>query len=220
MSLIGKMAARHGREQLATPLDAAVAMRRFLLAAALAITLAAPAAQAVETADFEGFADGTLLGTELANVSFSHAIVVSSGLSLNEFEFPPRSGSNVASDDGAPIEIAFGTPTPSFSAYFTYLDTVTVTAFDQHGAVAASATSLFSNNTLLSGVAGSSPNELIALASASGIYRVVIEGMAEGSSFTMDDMSISPVPEPASAATLLAGLATLAVVGRQRRRVR
>src|SRR5580698_1855718 len=79
----------------------------------------------IVTLNFEDFPDGTpipdstSITTQFPGLTFTNTTVITAGISLNEFEFPPRSGSNVAFDDGGPITIAFASPTSSFSGYFT-----------------------------------------------------------------------------------------------------
>src|SRR5579859_4683074 len=80
--------------------------------------------------NFEGLADGTILANQYPGLAFSNAIILTAGISLNEFEFPPHSGVNVASDNGGPITIEFSTPVVSFGGYFTYLEPLTLDAFD------------------------------------------------------------------------------------------
>lgn len=167
-------------------------------------------AQAQSTIDFEGLSDSTALATQVPGLTFSNAVVLSSGITLNEFEFPPHSGSNVAVDDGAAMQIVFASPVTLASAFFTYMVPLTLTAFDGAGNVVATAQSLFSNNLALSGVAGSSPNERIDVGVATGFSRLVIAGDAGGASFAVDDLSVSAVPEPSTLATLLFGLGVLA----------
>lgn len=157
------------------------------------------------TLDFEGFEDSTPLTTQIVGLTFSNATVLTAGISLNEFEFPPHSGANVVFDDGGPLTIGFAAPISSFSAYFTYTVPLTITALNQVGAQLGSATSLFSNNLALSGEPGSSPNERLSLAFSGGITSLVIAGDQLGGSFVLDDVAYSPVPEPATA-----GLALLA----------
>ena len=176
-----------------------------------------PRAEALGVIDFEGLSDGTVLGAQFAGVGFSNAIVLGSGLSLNEFEFPPHSGANVASDDGGAMQIVFNAPVGQVSAFFTYAVPLTLTAFDAGGNAVATAVSLFSSNLALTGAAGSSANEFIMLAVPLGISRVVIAGDAAGASFVLDDLAITAVPEPASAALMLPGLLLLGCAVRARR---
>lgn len=159
--------------------------------------------------DFESFGDGTLITTQIPGLTFSNATVITAGISLNEFEFPPRSGTNVIFDDGGPITISFSATLPvlSFSAYFTYLTPLTLMAFDLSNNPMALASSLFASNLALSGDPGSSPNELLQLGFNSGISKIVITGDNLGSSFTLDDLTVTTVPEPSSIILLL----TLAV---------
>src|SRR5712672_727975 len=127
------------------------------------------------TIDFDGFADSDILTNQVAGLTFANAAVLTAGISLNEFEFPPLSGSNVAFDAGGAMTIAFASPIDAFSGHFTYLTPLTVTA-----------TSSFLSNLVLSGDAGSLPNELLALVFSGGISRVVIAGDPAGGSFTLD----------------------------------
>src|SRR5215471_5774733 len=119
------------------------------------------------TITFDTLADGDVVTTQYAGVTFSNTVVFTAGISLNEFEFPPRSGPNVASDIGGPITIDFTTPVTNFSAYFTYLVPLTITGFNSSNVAIASAGSAFGSNLALSGDPGSSPNELLTLAALS-----------------------------------------------------
>jgi hypothetical protein len=172
--------------------------------------------------DFEGFPDSTILTNQYSGVTFSNAIILTAGISLNEFEFPPHSGVNVASDNGGPITIDFSTPITSFSGYFTYLESITIDAFDAGNSQVASATSLFSNNLAClagppcSGDPGSSPNEFIQVAFTGGISSITITGDPAGGSFTMDDATYtSTVPEPAQ--FLSVSICVLALIASRRR---
>ena len=104
--------------------------------------------------DFDGFPDSTSLTTQYPGLTFSNATVITAGVSLNEFEFPPRSGTNVVFDDGGPMSISFANPVFSFGGYFTYGVPLGLQAFDATTALVASASSLFSNNMALSGMSG------------------------------------------------------------------
>lgn len=174
-------------------------------------------ADALGVIDFEGLSDGTVLVAQFAGVGFSNAVVLGSGLSLNEFEFPPHSGAKVASDDGAAMQLVFNAPVVQVSAFFTYAVPLALTAFDAGGNVVATAVSLFSSNLALSGAAGSSANEFITLASPLGFSRLVIAGDASGASFVLDDLAITVVPEPAGGALMLSGMLLLGLASRARR---
>jgi hypothetical protein len=162
-----------------------------------------------ETIGFEGFPDSTILTTQSPGLTFTNAIILTSGISLNEFEFPPHSGVNVVSDNNGPMTIDFSSLITSFSGYFTYLEPLTLDAFNASDTEVATATSKFSNNTACLGGPpcfgdpGSSPNEFIELGFAGGISSVTITGDPLGGSITMDDMSYSSaVPEPNTRALL------------------
>jgi hypothetical protein len=180
--------------------------------ALLLLATAVPLAAGSITLDFEGFPDSTILTTQYPGVTFTNAIILSAGISLNEFEFPPHSGVNVASDNTGPMTLTFASTILSFGGYFTYADPLTIEAF-QGSTEVASATSLFSNNEALSGVSGSSPNEFIEVSFAGGISSVTITGDLLGGSFALDDATYAPtggtVPEPR---TFVAGLISLAVL--------
>ena len=62
------------------------------------------------TIDFEGFSDSTVLASQYPTLLFSNAIILTSRILLNEIDFPPRSGVNVASDNGGFLSIAFSNP--------------------------------------------------------------------------------------------------------------
>jgi hypothetical protein len=162
------------------------------------------------TIDFEGLADGTLVGSTYSGegVTFTSATVITAGISLNEADFPPKSGQNVATDDGGPIGVFFSFDATSFSAYFTYATSLQLTAFDASNSPITSATSTFTENFVSS---GNPPNEFIQL-SGIGIRSVTIEGDPAGASFVMDDVTIDTslaeagaVPEPSQFALTCVG---------------
>jgi len=159
--------------------------------------------------DFESFSDSEIIENQIPGVTVQNAIVLTAGISLNEFDFPPRSGVNVISDNGGPIEIVFSTSVLSFAGYFTYVVPLAIEAFDATDTSVALAQSLFSANDGFTGEAGSSPNELLQVAFAPGIARVVITGDALGSSFVLDDLTFeegSEIPEPRFTFLILAGV--------------
>lgn len=170
---------------------------------------------------FDNLSDGDLVTTQYLGLTFTNTVVLTAGISLNEFEFPPHSGTNVASDLGGPIQIDFSVPVGDFSGYFTYLVPLTLTAFDSFNTPIGSVMSAFGSNLALSGDPGSSPNELLDLSSANGISRVTIAGDPGGGSFTMDDFSFdalnpSPVAEPAGPLLIFTLLVATVLLWRRR----
>lgn len=174
-----------------------------------------PAAAAL--IDFEGLADGALVTTQIAGTTFSNALALRSGLSLNEFEFPPHSGVTVVSDDGGAVQIVFDTAVQQVSGFFTYAVPLTLTAFDAGGLAVATANSLFANNLALSGAAGSSANEPITLSFAGSFVRLVVQGDPAGGSFVIDDLDVSLVPEASTWMLMLSGLLVALMRSRQLR---
>jgi len=150
----------------------------------------------------------------LYGVDFSGATVLTAGISLNDFEFPPLSGTNVVFDDGGAIRVTFNSPVLNAGGYLTYMTPVTLTAYDSLFNVLSTVSSAYSSNMALSGDTGSSPNEFLQVAFAGGITYLDIAGYSVGSSFVLDDFTATPevvsaVPEPSSLLLLLPGLAGL-----------
>jgi hypothetical protein len=176
--------------------------------------------------DFEGLNDGDSVTTQFAGVTFSDAAVLTAGISLNELEFPPHSGSNVVYDAGGPMTIAFAAPILSFGGYFTYAEALSLDAFDASSDLVASTSSAFDSNLALSGDPGSSPNEFLEVTFATGISSVTITGDPAGGSFVLDDATITPfgspatVPEPGTSVPLAVAAIALGAVFRRRREVR
>jgi hypothetical protein len=163
--------------------------------------------------DFDSLSDGDVVTNQFVGLTFSNALVASSGISLNEFEFPPRSGSNVIFDNGGPLSITFANPVMNVTGSFTYAVPITLSAFDSSNNFIGSVTSLFSNNLALSGDPDSSPNELISFSFASGISRITITGDVFGGSFTLDDLTINTataVPEPTTISLFVLSFVTAA----------
>jgi hypothetical protein len=153
----------------------------------LLLALSPLSAQTVQ--NFEGFADNTALTTQLTGLTFTGSSVYTSGISLNNAQYPPRSGVDVVTNTtGSTITITFATPIPSVSGYYTYSGgTLTVQAFSATSTLLATSTSAFANNTALGGALGSSPNELITVSSP-GIASITITGTGVNS-FTLDDLT-------------------------------
>jgi len=165
--------------------------------------------------DFDALSDSDVVTNQFSGLTFSNAIVLTSGISLNEYEFPPYSGSNVISDDGGPITITFTNLMADVGAYFTYLTALDLSFYDNLDAVVGTASSVYSANMALSGDTGSLPNEYLHLNWNAGISKLVITGDLAGYSFTMDDLTMTPVtnsaPEPATIILLLCGLMGIAI---------
>jgi PEP-CTERM motif-containing protein len=172
------------------------------------------------TIDFENLSDSTIVGSAYASsgVIFTNAIIATAGFSLNEFEVPPNSGSNVVLDNSGPITLTFLTPVSSFSGFFTYAAPLTLDGFGSSNQLLVTASSLFSTNLVSS---GNLPNELIQLNFPGGIDSVTITGVPEGGSFALDDASFTTVapntvPEPGSLWLLFTGIALALIVGRRK----
>jgi hypothetical protein len=183
----------------------------------LAVAVFAPLKAATVVLDFEAFSDGTSLTNQYPGVTFSNAIILTAGISLNEFEFPPSSGVNVVSDNNGPLSILFASPVLSFSGYFTYAEPLTLAAFDDASNQVTTATSAYSNNMAISGDVGSGPNECLRVAFTNGISSITITGDLAGGSFTLDDATYTPVtttPEPATLTLFV--VASIALLAFQR----
>jgi hypothetical protein len=178
--------------------------------------------------DFESYFELDPVGS-VGIATFSNATVLMAGSTLNEFQFPPKSDFNVASDvsydpatdvfTGAPMRIVFATPVLAFSGFFTYLAPLTIQAFDasNNPIAGASATSQFDANDAL--FSGNPPNEFLEIASVLGNIRsIVITGDPAGGSFTVDDVTFEPAELPEPATWFLLGGAAVTCGIRQRRK--
>jgi hypothetical protein len=163
--------------------------------------------QAGTILDFEGLPDGTFLSSQYTGLTFSNAEVVTAGISLDELEFPPHSGVNVAIDFSGPISIVFASPVFSVGGYFTYRSQLSLNAYDASSSPVGSISSAFNMNEAISGDAGSSPNEFLQLSPGAGIARLTITGDPAGSSFALDDLVYSTsavtIPEPSTLAVAI-----------------
>ena len=189
---------------------------RFAILAALLLCRPLPASAAIISIDFDALSDGDDLSTLLGlGVAFSNAVVATEGISLNEFDFPAHSGTNVIIDTGL-MRLDFSTSISSFSGYFTYTSPLTIQFFGASGLLG-STTSLFSENYVSS---GGSPNELLSGA-FENISYLTIAGAFAGS-FTLDDVTFdtvdtSSVPEPSTFALIGIGVVALAGYRRSKR---
>ena len=185
----------------------------FFLFIALTPALASPSPVVL---DFEALADLEIVSGQFSPTTFVNGTALRASSSLNEFEFPPASGSSVVFDSGGPMTVSFDTPVTAVGGFFTYTTRLTLEAFDAGHLSLGSVTSLFDNNLALSGELGSTPNEFLMLASLVGISSLTIRGSQFGESFVLDDLTISTnsVPEPQTLSLLLVG--GLVIAGRRR----
>ncbi|MEO8368068.1 MAG: hypothetical protein ABI806_02555 [Candidatus Solibacter sp.] len=143
--------------------------------------------------DFESLPEGQAAGAAIAGVSFTNATVLQSAASLNEAEFPPRSGNKVVCDIGGPIKVTFNQPVKSFTAYITHSQTVTLKMVAPNGGVITQTTAAGDNRL----GSGKTPNEAVQLTSDTGFTQVELSSAPGGSSFTVDDITTSLfVPPP------------------------
>ena len=149
--------------------------------------------------------------------TFTNTVVLTAGFNLNEVDFPPHGGVNVGHTvfPNSPVSIEFDSPVESFSAYFSYNTTVTLSAYDGL-TLLGSVTSLITANFHPS----VTPNELIQLTGLGAFTRATLAG-APGGFFTFDDLTAvpvaggpTPVPEPNGMLLALAGIVLLALARR------
>lgn len=159
--------------------------------------------------DFEAYADNTPLTNEVAGLAFAGGVILTAGVSLNEFDFPPSSGVNVLGALSGTLDIALDAPATGFSGYFTHLEGLTFSGYDAlHNLLFSIATANDSNlggSTLISH-------------SANGLAFLSITG-AQGLGFTLDDLDIqsgAAIPEPGSLALLVLGAFAALAAGRRR----
>jgi hypothetical protein len=198
--MIGPTGRRVGRSVVApTAFQAALALtggklrQPLAILAVMCLLCSTISAQGGSTVlNFDSLTDSTSVSNQYTGVVFANTMVLTAGISLNEFEFPPYSGTNVVADSGGPMTIAFATPATTVGGYFTYTVPLTIVAFDVLHQAVASSISRFSSNTAISGDPGSSPNEWIQVSSPLGISSITITGAASGSSFALDNLTISP----------------------------
>jgi hypothetical protein len=171
----------------------------------------------VITFDDPGFPDlrdsiglGVIVQDEFSalGITFSNTVALTAGISLNEIEFPPRSGDIVVANAGLSImSLVFSIPVMSAGGFFTYSipgGSLLLTAYDEGGNPMGQTGASYSDNTAGGfGDAGSSPNEFLQIAGVGPIYRLDIDGGA--GSFSLDDFTAA-VPEPSSLLLFLGGL--------------
>jgi hypothetical protein len=166
---------------------------------------------------FDDLSDGDVISTQYADVTFTNAIALSAGMSLDESEFPPRSGTTVAGSVGGSMRIDFSRPMDGVRGYFTHDVRLTMSGFRADGASLGSTTTLSSSNLAISGDPGSTPNEFMLVPLGRLVSYIVITGDPSGGTFTLDDLTFAPsrgVPEPATLSLFVLGGIGLAGVRR------
>lgn len=154
------------------------------------LTGGAVVAQNAVTIPFDNLPDGAQVTNQYPGVTFANATAITAGLTLNEFEFPPKSGATAVYNEGGTMTLMFTPPIYGVAGYFTYNSPLTMTAFDASGTQISSVTSRFASNLALSGAAGSSPNEVLAIPSFLGIAKVVLTVTGNGV-FVLDDLTLT-----------------------------
>lgn len=187
-----------------------------LLAASLALAVAAAPARAV-TIGFDSLSSATVVTNQFAGdgILFSNALVLTAGVTLNEIDFPPNSGTNVISGLGSgPIGVSFTAPAQFVSLQLTTADVAAVSFYNSSNVLL---TELQVNPNLGS-------HTMVGFdAGSASIARVTIASTGSKDAFflAVDDVSArvptqAPVPEPSAFLTMACGLGLVA--GSLRRR--
>lgn len=157
--------------------------KKSILSPWLLLCLAYPGFSGATTIDFETLQDNASVSNQFAaqGVTFSNAISLTAGLSLNEIDFPPHSGVTAISEDFSPLNIQFSSDASNISAYFTYASQLTFSAYDLGGSLIGT----FIN----AGLDNLGTSELINL-SFTGVRSLTIQG-ALPNSYTLDDLSFN-----------------------------
>ena len=189
------------------------------LASIAALVLLALPAGAVTTVflDFESLADGEFVTSQFAadGITFSNAVTLVAGASLNEIDFPPSSGTHVISGLGAgALTIQFSSLADSVALNIISFDHATVSYFDA------------SNALILSNGVGPNLGFATATGTPSGlaIAKVTVANADGNANFLvldnvivrLDDRQTPPIPEPSAFLTMTCGLLTVAASLRRR----
>jgi hypothetical protein len=184
---------------------------RVLVALALLLIGAAPSSAAL--IDFESLADLESVTNQFSSdgVVFANAVTLTAGVSLNEFDFPPSSGTKVISGLGpGPISAALTLGASQVNLQMTTSQISRVRFFDSLSA--------FLGEILVAPNLGS--HTLVSFVSSTPIASLSIDDPVTGNAFllTVDDFELVPsaVPEPSMAALLASGLLAAACGLRRR----
>ncbi len=165
--------------------------------------------------DFESLADLEVVDNQFVTIGAdfnASAMALASGVSLNELEFPPHSGSKLVTNDlgvsaGTLTVTAVGPLWTAVGGYVTGPSSVTLTAYGS-GGIALGTDATGGANYVTAGT-GLLPNIFLHVTSP-GIAYVVLG--ASGDSYTLDDFTFSTgSPVPAPGAAILAGIGAAAV---------
>ena len=172
--------------------------QRFTLLALLVCLLGASSLRAdiVFSHSFDEYLDSSILTNEYSGFTYSSALVLTSSISLNEFDFPPRSGANVVMDYGAPLTVLFPDLFHRFDGYFTYGAPLSLSFFDENGQLVGQTLSAFGNNIGTAGEAGSTPNEHLSYTNAGGFRSMSVSGGPDGYTFVGDDFTFTQIATP------------------------
>ncbi|OPY88458.1 MAG: hypothetical protein A4E73_03368 [Syntrophaceae bacterium PtaU1.Bin231] len=101
----------------------------------LQLGLAALAESEAAVIGFEDLADSTLVADQYRVLGpvFSSGVVVESGISLFELEYPPFEGDKALLVDTGLLELRFDTPATCVGAYVTYVSPMRVVFYDSSG---------------------------------------------------------------------------------------
>jgi hypothetical protein len=190
-------------------------LRRLGLLTALALTLAFVRPADAALIDFESLALDEIVTNQFAGqgVVFGNAVTLVAFITLNEFDFPPSSGTNVISGLGpSPLTAALSPGASHVGFHITTADTALVQFFD-------SLDVLLGQTTVDPNLGG---NTLVEFDSP-GIASVSIASQATENAFllTVDDfefLSPSPAPEPSAVLLMVSALASFGAAGLRRRR--
>jgi len=184
------------------------------LVAVVAISQAASATSNVSI-DFESLALDEFVTTQFADqqVLFGNAVTLVAGISLNEIDFPPSSGTNVISGlDVGPIGVAFLQPAHFVAFSITTADTAVVRYYDATATLLGQSV-IDANLGATSQIAFNTPSQQI---SGLTIGRLNADD-STGSAFflTVDDFQAA-IPEPSAFLAMALGLIPIAAAVRRR----
>jgi hypothetical protein len=189
------------------------------LASLLAPVLLALPAGAVTTVflDFESLADTEPVTTQFAadGITFGNAVALTAGMSLNEIDFPPSSGTDVISGFGSgPLTISFLQPADSVQLNLVSAGQVTLSYFDASNAlILSNSTGSFLGVPIVTGTPAGLAIAKMTLANAGGnADTFTVDNLL----VRLDDREIPPIPEPSAFLAMACGLVTVGASLRRR----